>query len=1280
MHPILNVSKSDIQLLNDEQARELIARLCQAVLRQEGLSTEAVMWSGDQRAGDGGVDVRVAIKDAVKINGYIPRINTIFQVKADKAFTNARIVEEMTPKSQLKPAISELARCTGAYIIASTKGDHSDTALNSRKDAMTACIDAAGLTGQIHVDFYDSQKIADWTAQHPAVVIWIKFELGRAIVGWKPYGPWAYREEDVQAEYLLDDKVKIIAPSSNDPITIADAIIHLRKDLREEKTSVRIVGLSGVGKTRLVQALFDARIVPEVAALDRNNVIYTDISDNPSPQPNSMIDALRIDATATVVIVDNCGADTHNKLTALIKQPNSKISLVTLEYDIRDDEPEETQCYRLEASSDELIKKLLALRYPKLTDNDIGKIAEFSSGNARVAFALAATSQKKGQLSKLENEELFVRLFEQKNIPDDNLLRSAEVCSLLYSFDAEDISGTSELAHLASLAEVSILTLTRHVSELQKRGLVQQRGKWKAVLPHAISNRLAGRALKNIPKLIISQKFINQESPRIAKSFAHRLGFLHANQEARDIVRGWLKPGGILSDLAKLNNDGMQIFAYIAPVDQGATLDALLRACQHDAFISTQVFNRQRFIRTVQSLAYEVQYFDQAIPILLRFASVEESGANQHPALKALIALFGCYLSGTLALAAQRAKMVKPLVESNDHVLTNIGVELMMAALKTGHFTSSSNFDFGAHSRGYGWQPQTTDDLIEWYEAFIAIAHSTGASSTPLGAQVRQRFAEKFRGLWAWTGVDLSFQLKNVAETFHRIDGWPDGMAAIQLILRKDKNRIPGSELVELERLQVLLAPQSLIERIRMEVFSQNSFDFFSDDENQNSWEQKDKVYQAKLKQLGELAGKDPDTIIKLLPELLQESRNNNILSFAAGVAQTFNNIPVLLTQAKDAITKIEPSSPDLRFIKGLIDSWNKTDANAVAAFLDDAVDDMIWGKFFPDLQLSVSLDDAGYERFVRAIETGKAPIRQFLYLQYGATAPLSIGQVMTLISSIEKKPGGVDVAIDILQMVIWGSKEKGDVYQQELANQCIYFFQKFDWPNVDNTNQNRQYHLNEILEFTLQAPIAEANIDLILQGLVDFDGEHYPLIERKYLKYFFQYHTKKTLDHIYQTDDDGSYETALKLMTDPYASLHEEHFFQPPTDLVLEWCAISPDDRLMFIAQVCSIFTANQTEIDHDNKIENHISDLAKIIFKLVADKEVILELFVKQFIPNMWSGSRGMLIKSRIPLLSEFDDGHDPITSQILEKAKEKLEEIAENELASEESRNRGQNESFE
>ena len=121
-----------------------------------------------------------------------------------------------------------------------------------------------------------------------------------------------------------------------------------------------MVGLSGVGKTRLVQALFDKRICPDQPALDSENVIYADLSDVVTPQPAMMVEALVQSDADSVVVVDNCGPDVHQRLTEIAKRPGSKIRLITVEYDIRDDLPEGTVCYRLEGSSDDIIKGLQA--------------------------------------------------------------------------------------------------------------------------------------------------------------------------------------------------------------------------------------------------------------------------------------------------------------------------------------------------------------------------------------------------------------------------------------------------------------------------------------------------------------------------------------------------------------------------------------------------------------------------------------------------------------------------------------------------------------------------------------------------------------------------------------------------------------------------------------------------------------------------------------------------------------------------------------------------------
>ena len=371
---------------------------------------------------------------------------------------------------------------------------------------MKTCLTEHSLAGKVHLDFYDSRRVANWVANHPTIVIWLRDKLKNKLnnpqTGWQPYGTWAYREKTrenpVADEYIKDDKAKVFSPQAGKEMPILEAIDALRGDLGKEQASVRLVGLSGVGKTRLAQALFDDRISTSQPALNKEMVIYTDLADDPNPQPSAMLEALVQARSADIVIVDNCGQKTHQKLTAIIQHSASTLCLLTIEYDIREDSPEGTSCYRLAESSGALIEQILERHYSALSALDRNTISQFSGGNARIALALASTSNTSGELGRLTDDALFLRLFVQKNEQDKELQRCAEAASLLYSFDAEGEADTSELAMLSAIAEVTISTFFRNIAELERRGLLQKRGKWRAVLPHAIANRLASCALRFI--------------------------------------------------------------------------------------------------------------------------------------------------------------------------------------------------------------------------------------------------------------------------------------------------------------------------------------------------------------------------------------------------------------------------------------------------------------------------------------------------------------------------------------------------------------------------------------------------------------------------------------------------------------------------------------------------------------------------------------------------------------------------------------------------------------
>ena len=93
---MFEITTDDIARLDDKKLRAVVARLCEAELRERGLSPSCVTWGGNQDAADGGIDVRVELPPDTVIDGFVPRPATGFQVK-QQDMPRAEVLDEMRP-------------------------------------------------------------------------------------------------------------------------------------------------------------------------------------------------------------------------------------------------------------------------------------------------------------------------------------------------------------------------------------------------------------------------------------------------------------------------------------------------------------------------------------------------------------------------------------------------------------------------------------------------------------------------------------------------------------------------------------------------------------------------------------------------------------------------------------------------------------------------------------------------------------------------------------------------------------------------------------------------------------------------------------------------------------------------------------------------------------------------------------------------------------------------------------------------------------------------------
>ncbi|MBT1158462.1 hypothetical protein J1C56_22955 [Aminobacter anthyllidis] len=1266
---MFEITGDDVALLNDGDLRSLVALLCEAELRRRGLPASAVTWGGNQTAADGGLDVRVSLPAGTPIDGFVPRAATGFQVKKPD-MPRGEILAEMRLAGTVRPVIQELAAQAGAYIIVSATGSTADGALANRRKAMADAVKDIAQRDQLALDFYDRGRIATWVRGYPGLKPWVRDRIGKSLLGWQPYGSWAHKPVGSDDSYLADDALRIQTGSTEngDGVTALAGLERIRDLLGQPGKVVRLVGLSGVGKTRFVQAIFDP--VVGARSLDPSLAVYADMADTPDPQPIALASNLVAQRMRAILVIDNCPQELHRRLSELVRTAGSTISVVTIEYDIREDEPEGTDVFGLEPSSPDLVQKLVNRRFPSLSDVEAQTIAEFSGGNARVALALAETVGKNESLAGLTDDGLFRRLFQQRHEHDSGLLLVAQACALVFSFDGETVTGDeSEIVRLGGLVGKAAAEIFAGIAELRRRDLVQQRGIWRAVLPHAIANRLAAVALQNIPWATIETQLVNGASERLLRSFSRRLGYLHGSKEAVVIVDRWLGPDGYVADIANLNGFGRAILENIAPVAPAAVLDAIERATRGPDS-ETMRENGRHLLRLMRSLAYDPELFDRTVPLLASFARPEADGARDE-ATDAVESLFYLYLSGTHASVDQRLRAVETWLRSSNPADRALGIRALGAMFEAYHFTSSYNFDFGARPRDHGYYPRTDAEVLHWFESALNLAGTLATADHPVAPAIRALLADKLRGLWSSAGALDA--LERTARGIAASGFWREGWIAVRQTQKFVGQSMPEGIAARLDALEKLLRPANLIENVRAIVMNRRGigaldFDdiYGPDDDIEAETARTERI----ILQLGEELAHDADAFATLLPELV--GAEGQLWLLGRGMAQAAPDRGALWDVLVSELAKTQESNRNVQVLRGILHRVAEHDAAGADGLLDAALLHDTLALWFPTLQSAVPINSRGMGRLRQSLASNTAPIARFHVLGWGrATDGIDPCELADLIVAIADKAGGFDVAIEILSMRFHADrtqKNEPSPHSLEAGRELLRRI------TFGDKNDREDHRLGRIAQLCLVgdagASIAHDLVGKFLEATKDHKTQAY--YHDDLVKGVVKAQPVVALDGLF--DGDAALRKSGVRAIEDMTHMHGNPLDSVPDDVLIAWCEAEAAIRYPVAAATVTLFRRP------DEKAPLQWTQAARMVLEKAPDRVQVLAEFLRRFRPRTWSGSRAAIIESNVRMLDELDFGGDAAAISFVEQAKKGLADAVAEEQRWETQRDRGRDERFE
>lgn len=1079
------------------------------------------------------------------------------------------------------------------------------------------------------LDFIESIRIKP---QH----LWLRSQFGPAVRGWYGYQNWSGSSNNSSSSYIIDAKVKFADTnlSSATKISAQDMINTVRGKLATPGTILRLVGLSGVGKTRFIQALFETEIGHSV--LSRDAVYYTDTGFSPLPEPMALLEKMISSGAVGIIIVDNCATTLHKSLVTIIKSSSVQvnISLLTVEYDIRDDIPENTDVITMEANSDELIKKLIELQYPDIQPVNLDKITEFSCGNARVAIALASVTGRSGNISRLRDEELFRKLFNQGRGENHELMRAGEILSLVYSFLYEDGSEKSEeLTSLSTISNISHKELYAFASEIKRRGLAQTRGSWMAILPHPIANKLAVIALDNIPAADILAVINPDNNARMFKSFTHRLGYLSDSSTALKIVSNMLTCGGIfekmLTEGTKESPEVFNLITNVAPIAESQVIDFIERISSNN--IDGIFFTRGNpawldISRLLRSLAYEAQYFTRCVTLLCGFADNEKSDERNNLTLDILCSLFEITLSGTHAPLEQRIAFIQSLLNRNNK---KIAFRLIDRILKADHFISSYGFSFGANVRDYGYIPGSVEEYQEWYSQSLTFCLELIKRDKAYSADVTPLISMHFSGLWnihSTQTLIYSF-IKDNINTLDNSIFW-------SVIKRTMKYSHKNEGREKLEEFENLTRPISIEQKLQVFVFSSSIILTGLNEMNEQGEVAQSGYEKARetAKELGRLIATSRTELVDgLIGDALTNDYNYELLEIFAGeLAHAITDYRLFYEKIESFILQSDILKIKTVFLRACFKSIYERDSDFCHERLDKYVQMAEMDSLVQYLQASVPIDVRSTDRIIAHLRNPRLVITGYCNLASGRRhQTIPDDRLVMILNLLWSHKNGPQCIFEILAIRFVCEKDGG--YHPDKG--LIRCAQELVFTVIDS----EQISPSEIWSYNLKVVAERVFVgcsDSIINRLIDSlikALNHYTLYQfdsNDIVIIICENHPLELLERLYPKG--GSINDKLFDVLNEHSQMNDLPLTTLSPQLVFSWCNEEPALRYPCIASLVMPFDRSGEQYNW--------TPMAKMLIESSPAPEMVLNNFSDHIIPHELSGSPVAAAEARLSLVFEL------------------------------------------
>ncbi len=980
---INEVSLKNISNLNDINLSTLLHRLLNIEADINSLEGRVIVPLNINTA-DGGEDGRIEWVGGKEKTTHLPNRISVFQNKATNLYgENCKRELLVKGKKELKIQIKEVVNINGSYILF-TNIPLSKKQINSRISKFREAIKEAGHANfdTFQIEIYDANYIKDWVNEHIAAVTYVQgcVDISRPL----NFRTWKEWERDMAGSQIPYQTNQVLEKN----------IEQIRNDLKN-KNIIRIIGHSGLGKTRMILETFkDDSKDPNIWAM-QSQLVYYDLVIGSIETLTSFLISHKNNQSG-IIVVDNCDEKSHGVIAGLINEA-SGFKIITIDFSYASTERSLIKIDR--DNQKDIVEKIVAERFKEtLRKSEWDIIVKLSEGYPQMAILFCESVEREGikNLSSELPEEFIKKLIFGHEADSEFEYEIIKACSVLSNFGFIDdnvspILAQSEREYLENQTsyvrtricgkvlgvEVSPKNFYSVCLKYKKKNIIEQRGTRAMVKPTPLAINLASQWWQETPHGEIKDILAELSSDEMGNRLVERLALLDQLDKAKEIVNDLWGPKSPFGKAEVLNSElGSLLFRYVVEVNPESTVEAL-----NDAFgdMSTEELlevkeGRRNLVWALEKLCFRKETFATASRILFSFAVAEnESWSNNSKGQ--FKQLFQLRLPGTEVSFKERIALLKWGLEKEDSRYTEIALLAIERGLQNSNFTRS----MGAERQGSSppldeYDPKNLDEIKDYWTELMNMLISIAIAGKANSKTAKQKIAQAIRPLIELGYIDLVENSVNEVLVGDN-EVWIEAVNNLQMTLEYGES-LPESTITRIDDLINSIIPNNIESQLVVTV---------SKPEWHKSQKDKDgnRVDVAKL-EAEYLAKKIVDENIPwvdFIPKLLTREQRQGF-NFGQRMGQLINEKTAVITKSIQALNDLESESQNPEFLAGFLLGTNDKE------LFEKTIDEIIKNKkiqhhafYFTRVLLGELAD---LIKLFKLVDEYGLSVRMFLGFQYG--------------------------------------------------------------------------------------------------------------------------------------------------------------------------------------------------------------------------------------------------------------------------------------------------------